>query len=64
VKSEGSVADLLSIRSSPVQNEVGIGAYNVVDISVTNNIDSYVSTLLFLAKMQGGELEQTTSLSR
>jgi transglutaminase-like putative cysteine protease len=55
VKSEGFVKDPLTISVSPVQKNVGIGSYDVVEAKVTNTIDSYVSTFLFLAKIN--ELE-------
>ena len=55
VKSEGFVKDPLTISVSPIQKNVGIGSYDVVEAKVTNNIDSYVSTFLFLAKIN--ELE-------
>ncbi|MBW2964474.1 hypothetical protein KY363_03365 [Candidatus Woesearchaeota archaeon] len=51
VKHSGSVADNVAVSVSMVQDTVGIGSYNVVEAELRNKRNSYVSTLLFLARV-------------
>ncbi len=55
VRHVGFVPDHIDISVDMLQDEVGIGSYNLVEATVTNRKDSYVSDFLFLARIN--ELE-------
>jgi transglutaminase-like putative cysteine protease len=57
VKKEGLVPDSISISVDMLQESVDIGSYNLVEATLTNKVDSYISTLLFLAKVNELEVE-------
>jgi transglutaminase-like putative cysteine protease len=59
VKHEGTVPDILRIDVAPLQERVGIGSYNIIEATVTNTLNSYVSSFLFLAKIEELELART-----
>ncbi|MBU2561690.1 MAG: transglutaminase-like domain-containing protein [Nanoarchaeota archaeon] len=57
VKHEGLVADNILLGVDVLQKSVGIGSYNVVETTVKNRRNSYVSAYLFLARMEELEVE-------
>jgi transglutaminase-like putative cysteine protease len=61
VKYEGVVPDPLEIRTGVTQEVVGIGSYNVVEAEVKNRRNSYVSTILYISKINEMELEGRNS---
>lgn len=63
VKHEGSSDDPVALDVEVLQDTVGIGSWNVVDVAVTNRRNSYVSTTLFLSKISELEVEGKHSRS-
>jgi transglutaminase-like putative cysteine protease len=57
VDHEGPYPDSMSISLNMLQDTVGIGSYNLVEVTVKNNRNSYVSTFLFIARINELELE-------
>ncbi len=53
----GTVPDNLEIGVDMLQEEVGIGSYNVVEVTVKNRLDSYVSSFLYMARINELEVE-------
>lgn len=53
----GFVPDRMDISLDMLQDEVGIGSYNVVEATVQNRLDSYVSSFLYLARINELEVE-------
>lgn len=53
----GTVPDNLDISVGMLQEEVGIGSYNVVEVTVKNKMDSYVSSFIYMAKINELEVE-------
>jgi len=51
IEHKGVVPDVLELKVSPVQQQVGIGSYNLVEATVRNRIDSYVSAFIFIARI-------------
>ena len=53
----GKVPDHFDIDVSMLQDTVGIGSYNLVEATVTNNKDSYASGFLYLSKINELEID-------
>ncbi|MBT7902279.1 transglutaminase domain-containing protein [Candidatus Woesearchaeota archaeon] len=59
VSYSGSMSPLVSLEIKPFEKRVGLGSYNLIEVSISNLVDSYISTTLLLSKVQeiGGILE-------
>jgi transglutaminase-like putative cysteine protease len=60
VKHEGTTKDNVKIAVDAVQNDVGIGSYDLVEVTVTNTRDSYVATTIYIAKIAELEMEKSS----
>lgn len=63
VKYSGSVADNVAVSVDMVQETVGVGSYNVVEAELRNKRNSYVSTIMFLARVNELSVSGNTSQS-
>ncbi len=52
---KGKTSDPVNLKLSAVQKTTGIGSYNLIEADITNKIDSYVSTFVYLSNIK--ELE-------
>lgn len=57
IKHSGSMPERISLSVDVVQDTVGVGSYNIIEATVTNLRNSYVSDFLFLANINEMELD-------
>jgi transglutaminase-like putative cysteine protease len=60
VKYSGKTSDPVAIRVDVEQDTVDIGSYNLVEATITNRLNTYTSTFLYLAKINEMEVDGNT----
>ncbi len=54
---EGSVPQMISFYAVPLQKDVGIGSYNLIEATITNNVKTYISTFMYLARINEMDID-------